>query len=140
MSVQNVSLVIHEKKEKCIFKETGHCSLRFSSQCSQMNGIESHPDLLHLCPVLYSGKRSSPLSCLRTWSWGVEVCSPHCEGSRAAMQGSSRSSWRSTERSAHLLGTLWSPPSSCTSTSTRVTLCLIMGRNRHNKLFIRCFV
>ena len=83
-------------------------------------------DVSHL---LSTERRSCLRFCRYMLSWGVEVCSPLWEGSRAVRQGWSRTSWRNTERSAHLLETLRSPHSSYTSTSTHVTLCLIMGKN-----------
>lgn len=73
-------------------------------------------------------RRSCPRSCRPTLPWGAEVSSPLWGGSRAAKPCSSRTSWRSTERSAHLPEALRSPNGSYSSTSTRVTLCLIMGR------------
>lgn len=86
--------------------------------------------------LLSTERRSCLPFCLHMLSWGVEVCSPLWEGSPAARQDWSRTSWRRTERSAHLLETLLSPHSSYTSTSTHVTLCLIMGKNLCNEPFI----
>lgn len=90
----------------------------------------------NLSRLLSTERRSCPLSCLRMLPWGVEVCSLLWEGSRAARQGWSRTFWRRTKRSAHLLETLLSPHSSYISTSTHVTLCLITGKSLCNEPFI----
>lgn len=95
-----------------------------------VNRVQSWVEICkQICLICFcTERRSCLLMCLRMLPWGVEVCSPLWEGSRAVRRGWSRTSWRRTERSAHLLEALLSPHSSYTSTSTHVTLCLIMGK------------
>lgn len=75
----------------------------------------------------FTERRSCPRSCQPTLPWGAVVSSPLWGASRAAKPCWSRTSSRSTDRSARLPEALWSPNGSYSSTSTHVTLCLTMG-------------